>query len=41
LARAKRNLNASRLEFPKTHSVVHRVDILVAGGIDVPEAVKD
>lgn len=29
------------LEFPKTHSVGHLIDILVAGGVDVPEGVKD
>lgn len=32
---------AKELEFPKTHSVVHLIDILIAGGIDIPEAVKD
>jgi HEPN domain-containing protein len=32
---------AKGMEFPKTHSVVHLVDLLVAGGTDVLEAVKD
>jgi HEPN domain-containing protein len=32
---------AKGLEFPMTHSVVHLVDILIAGGVEVPEAVKN
>ncbi len=32
---------AKGLEFPKTHSIGHLIDILVAGGVDVPDGVKD
>lgn len=32
---------ANGLEFPRTHSIVHLVDILQAGGVKVPEAVRD
>jgi HEPN domain-containing protein len=32
---------AKGLEFPRSHSVVHLVDILVAGGVYVPDVVKD
>jgi HEPN domain-containing protein len=32
---------AKGLDFPKTHSVVHLVDILEAGGISIPEKVRE
>ncbi len=32
---------AKGLEFPKTHSVVHLIDILESGGVSVPENVRD
>ena len=32
---------AKGLDFPKTHSVVHLVDVLEAGGVSVPERVRE
>ena len=32
---------AKGLDFPKTHSVVHLVDVLEAGGVSVPETVRE
>ena len=32
---------AKSLDFPKTHSVVHLVDILEAGGVSIPEKVRE
>jgi HEPN domain-containing protein len=32
---------ANDLEFPKTHSIVRLVDILEAGGIDIPDNIRD
>ncbi|MEW6286425.1 MAG: HEPN domain-containing protein [Chloroflexota bacterium] len=32
---------AYELEFPKTHSLVHLIDILAAGGVEIPETVRD
>ena len=32
---------AKELDFPKTHSIVHLIDILETGGVAVPETVKE
>ena len=32
---------ARDIEFPRTHSIGHLIDILEAGGVDVPDMVKE